>query len=250
MTFWFAIPLRSRQVSASWDSVVSLLDSTVSSALHSNSRDVRVIIACNELPDIKSRSDSRVEFIVKDYPVPQSSANQMLDKRFKKYDLASSVLNQGGGYMMLLDSDDLVSRSLVSFIETDNNMRGYSISHGYIVDKATGELVFSHEFSHVCGSSVILYLDESDRHSSFNWPLYISVTRHQDFLRLSKDIGRSLDVIDFPAALAIKNNGENHSFRFGGKGKVTMKQRILSFLSDGRSKTISSEIAHDFGYEI
>ncbi|VWX48197.1 hypothetical protein [Novosphingobium sp. 9U] len=247
MDFTFVIPLRSAKVSSNWERVNRLLEATVGSALASRDANVRVVIACDEVPSIYQQNDPRVIFLSKAYPVPETSAHQMLDKRFKKFDLVNFVLRGGGGYMMLLDSDDLVSNKLASFTLDNDNRRGYLIDKGHILDVKSQEIETVADFDRRCGSSAIFYLDSADADSSFNWPLYITVTQHQDFSRLSKNTPRTLDPIPFAAAIALKNNGENHSYRFGGKGKVSIKRRAMNFLRRREARYLSVEAAQEFG---
>lgn len=245
--FWFAIPLRSAGASLDWARVTRLLEATVGSALNSRDAVVRVVIACNEVPDIAQAADPRVTFLPKHYPVPETSAHQMLDKRFKKFDLTKYIINEGGGYMMLLDSDDFVHRDLAKYVIRDDNRSGYTIKTGYILDAESEEIERVSDFDSRCGSSTIIYLDGEDESCSFNWPLYITVTQHQDFARLSKHTPRQFGTVSYPAAIALKNNGENHSYRFRGKGKKSVRTRIVNALRGRKSEAVSLETIEQFG---
>ena len=120
--FFFGIPLRSRQASRDWRRVCALLDATLNSTLHQLNRDIQVIIACHEVPTTRDR-DSRVTFLEATFSRPRDGLEQMYDKRSKKIMLAEEVCRRGGGYLMLLDSDDLVSNRLAEFVTQQHNQK-------------------------------------------------------------------------------------------------------------------------------
>ncbi|WP_141243999.1 hypothetical protein [Sphingomonas lenta] len=230
--FTFAIPLRSAQASVDWARVSAQFQHTASSALSSIDADVRIIVACHEIPDVEVASDSRVSFVQVDHVTPTSLSLQMFDKSVKKMKLAEEHYRQGGGYMMLLDSDDLVSNRLASYVLTDDNRSGYFLQHGYILDLRRSSVERVDNFDAICGSSSIFYLDPADQDTMrFNWPLYITVMRHQDFGPFSEASPRPMASVPFPAAIAVKNNGENHSFRENPGLARSIQRRIRKFIN-------------------
>lgn len=136
----------------------------------------------------------------------------MFDKRSKKIMLAEEICRRGGGYLMLLDSDDLVSNRLAELVKLRHNKRGYFVNEGYVYDAQLRRLARAVEFDRVCGSSVILYLSSEDcRNPQFNWRKYVGDTWHAEFRTKSREIGRPLEPLSFPAVIYVTNNGENHS---------------------------------------
>jgi hypothetical protein len=209
--FFFGIPLRSRQASRDWRRVCALLDATLNSTLRQSNPDIEVIVACHELPTVRSR-DNRVTFLQAEHSRPRDRLEQMFDKRSKKIMLAEEICRRGGGYLMLLDSDDLVSNQLAEFVLKRDNKRGYLVTQGYVYDARLRRLAPVSDFDRVCGSSVIAYLSSADcRDPQFAWREYIGETWHAEFRTTSANIGRALDPLPFPAAIYVTNNGENHS---------------------------------------
>jgi hypothetical protein len=136
----------------------------------------------------------------------------MFDKRSKKMLLADEICRRGGGYLMLLDSDDLVSNRVAEFVKRRHNGRGYVVDQGYIYDARLRRLSLTSEFDRACGSSVILYLSSDDcRDDDFGWREYVGDTWHAAFRARSEELGRPLEPLPFPAAIYVTNNGENHS---------------------------------------
>lgn len=247
--FTFAVPLRSAQTSLDWNRVSRLLEATVASALASKDAEVSVLVACHEIPDIRQAGDPRVAFVTTRHKVPRSLPMQMFDKRHKKMMLTREHCRRGGGYMMLLDSDDLVSSRLAHHVLTDDNRSGYLIRQGYLHDAGSTTAEHVRHFDDLCGSSSIFYLGPEDAEGdSFNWPLYIAVTRHQDFKILSGATPRPMAEVPFAAAMALKNNGENHSYRVAPRGSKSLKGRLRGLVGRTlKAEPMSPEVAREFG---
>ena len=63
----FIIPLKSRQVAKSWNLVSQQLERTVKSACNQTDSDFKVIVVCNEKPDI-SFHHPHLEYLEVDFP--------------------------------------------------------------------------------------------------------------------------------------------------------------------------------------
>jgi hypothetical protein len=153
-----------------------------------------------------------VTYLEATFSKPRDGLEQMYDKRSKKIMLAEEICRRGGGYLMLLDSDDLVSNRLAEFVMQRDNKRGYVVDQGYIYDAHLRRLTRVCDFDRICGSSAILYLSPADcRDPQFSWREYVGDTWHAEFRTTSADLGRPLEPLPFPAAIYVANNGENHS---------------------------------------
>ena len=209
--FFFGIPFRSRAAANNWRRVCRLLDATLASVLQQNDPDLEILVACHEIPKLSTR-DPRVSFLFAPHATPRDRLEQMFDKRAKKIMLAEETCRKGGGYLMLLDSDDLVSKRLTEFVRTHDNKRGYVVSHGFSYDFRSRRLVPMDDFDRVCGSSVIVYLSSDDcEDNEFDWREYVGDTWHADFRRRAAELLRPLDELPFPAAIYVRNTGQNHS---------------------------------------
>ena len=115
LPFLFAVPLVAKMVARDWDRACHLLACTLDSILNQTDSDFMVALVCHDVPDIPQLSDPRVIIIHAASPLPRNPSEQMYDKGFKKR-LAFSYLNKmGGGWVMLVDADDLVYKDLVSY---------------------------------------------------------------------------------------------------------------------------------------
>jgi hypothetical protein len=250
--FFFGIPLRSRQASRDWRRVCALLDATLNSTLRQLNADIQVIVACHERPATRSR-DSRVTFLEAASSRPRDGLEQMYDKRSKKIMLAEEICRRGGGYLMLLDSDDLVSNRLAEFVMRQHNKTGYVVDQGYIYDAQVRRLTRVRDFDRICGSSVIPYLSPADcRDPQFDWREYVGDTWHAEFRRASADLGRPLEPLPFPAAIYVTNNGENHSTdarrRRRGNLRVKARELVLDRIRKNQPK-VEAVILEEFGLE-
>ena len=192
-------------------------------------------------------------FLQAEHPKPRDRLEQMFDKRSKKIMLAEEICRRGGGYLMLLDSDDLVSNRLAEFVLQHDNERGYVVDEGFIYDAQLRRLTPASDFDRVCGSSVIPYLGSADcRDPQFAWREYVGDTWHADFRTTSANIGRTLDPLPFPAVVYVTNNGENHSTGAPGvRGYLRAKaigarELALDRIRKDRAE-VEAEIVKEFG---
>lgn len=250
--FTFAIPLRSAQVSRDWNRMTRLLEATIASALASRDAQVSVLVACHEIPDIRQKDDPRVAFVTTRHMIPASPPMQMFDKRHKKVLLVREHCRRGGGYMMLLDSDDLVSDRLAAHVLADDNRSGYLIRDGYTYDAGAAALERVQDFDDRCGSSSIFFLNPDDGDAEpFDWPLYIAVTRHRDLKKLSGSTPRPMSTVPFPAVMAITNNSENWSLQIAPPRAASLRSYVRRVLGrSGGTERLSPEIAGEFGFAV
>ncbi len=247
--FYFAIPLISRQASHDWSAVESLLTDTLASILHSTTRDFRVLIACHDVPDTPYNADDKVKFLQVAFPPLMGRNRPMLDKIHKLRTAALEARQSGPGYIMLMDADDLISKRLVEYVLADQDPYGYVISKGYELDYATGRVKWCPRYHLLCGSSVIakVSLDDlpqslEDEHSYFSSMIQGG---HRMCEARSRDMGRPLRRIPFPAGMYIINNGENHSKRTHNIGTM---RKIVRFLTP--SIRVNERLRDEFGFRI
>lgn len=209
---FFCVPLRGKAVSQSWTRVCDLLERTVTSALAERDASVIVLIACHEIPETIHNNDPRVFFLQTKSKEPTSPLEQMLDKREKKIMLGREVARRGGGYMVMLDSDDLVSTKLCGFIRAADNKRGYLINKGYSYDLLTKRFKLLENFHNECGSCAVFYITVETTPAALDeFIVAIGDSSHVEFGEMSAAHGRSLDCVPFPAIVYLVNHGENHS---------------------------------------
>jgi len=142
---YFCMPLIGRSAAKDWQKVCRLLDQTLHSIL-SQPGDVRVFIACNEVPETSFGDDKRVRFLVMESPPPANITEMRRDTRSKRARVIDEVVASGGGYVVRVDADDLISNRLTRHIVADDNRVGYLFKRGYTYNVATKEFRLSRSF--------------------------------------------------------------------------------------------------------
>lgn len=165
--FFFCIPLKPRARSSNWEHTIELLGQTLRSIFNQTDPNFLVLIAGHDRPELPELQDPRVSFHEVSFPIPKDGAEGKRDQTRKTHFLGAVAKEHGGGYIMFVDSDDLVHKDIVRFVRADDNRAGYMIRAGYVLDTATGRLgKFSgnppRQFFNHCGTSSIIYFSPED----------------------------------------------------------------------------------------
>lgn len=212
--FSFAIPLRSRATAHDWNRVCQLLNHTLLSVLQQDDPDFSVLLACHEAPDIPVVANPRVTVFLADSAIPTTFAEQMADKGRKTRICAAAHKARGGGYLMFLDADDMVSRKLVSYVRAHPPKFGYVITKGYYYDSKTGEYHRLVPFDKRCGSGAIFRFSVDDLPDDPNDPretISDQFRSHMKWREVAQRLGRRLEPLGFPGAVHVVETGENVS---------------------------------------
>jgi hypothetical protein len=242
--FFFGIPLRSQQSAKSWHNVSRLFEATLRSVLGQTDSDFRIIVACHQLPEIAAIDDPRVIAVEAPFPPPRSFPEQMVDKGLKRRLIGATLRGLGGGYLMAVDADDLVSNRLVSFVRTDADPNGYILKDGYEFDCARGLIRAAPRFNRLCGSSAIVKFEVEDLPIAADdqRPCYFSrFSNHVFWEAVAAADSRRLKRLPFRGAIYMMNNGDNHSVQADNIG---WKRRLLRLFM--RGATPSAALASEF----
>nr|AAB95423.1 ORF8 [Rhizobium leguminosarum bv. trifolii] len=166
----FIIPVRHQDNARDWSRLKANLTQTVASISNQTNGDWRGIIVANEgadLPDLPEKfSAVRVTFPPNDlHELGKGSKEDFLDAfRADKGRRVLSVLSgmltaRDSRFFMIVDDDDFVSSRIVQHAAENRDANGWTIDHGYIWDDG-GNFLFGHDdFSHLCGTSLIIRAD-------------------------------------------------------------------------------------------
>jgi hypothetical protein len=213
---YFGIPVKSRVVSADWQQVGRLLTNTLRSLLNQTSPQFKILVAHHEVPDTPYRDDPRVEFLPLELPPPLYKQEMMVDKNRKRELVAHRLRREGGGYLMYVDADDLVSNRVAQLVAEGGSPHGYVIERGYELDAASKTVRWAPRFDRLCGSSSIIHFTPADLPETPFAPGAVRLRRYMDlghahWSRLAQSEGRPLAPVPFPGAVYVVNTGENHS---------------------------------------
>ncbi len=220
----FGIPLISRAVARDWSRVVHQFNATLGSLYGQAADDFRIVVIGTDEPEIRIPVDERFAFLP--YPdVPDNDPYAMRrDMEQKRRAIARHARSLGGGYLMFVDADDLVSSELASFIEAYPHPHGYLVAAGYIFDAATGAIApyplpgfEDMPLDMVCGTSAIVRLSAEelpatdDDASVF---AHLFGKGHHWVRQQSNDAGRPLEDIPIRAVTYVRAVEDCLSFRF------------------------------------
>lgn len=238
--FAFGIPLRSKDTARSWDTIITLLECTLRSIFNQTDGQFRVILAHHELPILSLLDDSRVVLVRATFPPMISIAEQMADRAQKRRLIGTAFRELGGGYLMFVDADDLVSNQIVAFAHSDADRNGYILKDGYEFDVARERIRAAPRFNRLCGTSAIINfsIDDLPRSYTDNQPCYFSDFQNRSHVLwadTAKQHGRSLTTLPFKGAVYVINHGENWSVQahnLGWQG-LGWKRRLLRAVMQG-----------------
>ena len=211
----FIIPLKSAQLSNSWDYVSRLFERTLSSVCAQTSSDFAVVVVCHELPEIQF-SHSSVKYIQGDFPCPSPDSAGFMEKesdKNMKLSLGIEVSKEfSPSHIMFVDADDCVSNKLAAFVKTSLRVSNWLVDKGYEYDSNSKSYYeWKNNFHQKCGTCHILsaetaydynlkVLEDEVDHRSF---------AHQHLQRKLSKLGHHMSPLPFPGAVYITRHGEN-----------------------------------------
>ena len=163
---YFIIPFRSKNSSRDFTKVCLLLERTLASVCNQTCAEYRVLVICHERPD-GIADHPRVEYVsvpfepppvsVLDLPREERLFAMRSDKGRKLIRGLEIARRDASDYVMFVDADDLVSRSIAQLCEGVGHPNGWLIDRGYRMDETTPWIAYRRRrFNHECGSSHIL----------------------------------------------------------------------------------------------
>jgi hypothetical protein len=233
MNFFFGIPLRGRATAKNWDRVCKLLDITLGSVLAQTDPDFRVLLACHDIPNVEKFADPRINVIKAEFPPILAVSQQMRDRELKRWLIGERLRVLGGGYLMMVDADDLVSNRVVEFVRRDAYPHGYILKSGYELNFATGRVHHAPRFDRLCGGCAIFHLSPDDLPSSIGSesPCFFQLFQnHTKWNEVAARQNRPFKVLPFRGAMYVTNNGENHSLTANNVG---WRRRLIRKLIPG-----------------
>ncbi|MDJ0571725.1 MAG: glycosyltransferase family A protein [Pleurocapsa sp. MO_192.B19] len=213
----FIIPVKSAQVSGSWELVSKLFERTIKSVCNQTISDFRVIVVCHEKPNIEFEHPN-VTYIEVDLPIPTwndntDHASREQDKQKKIFTGLIYARKFNPTHIMFVDADDCVSKNLAEFVSQNSQCNGWFIGRGYEYRDGSKSLLLRRKKFHLkCGTTFIIRYDLivpkedikiDDIDKSF---LY-----HQNILKIMSKKGSSLELLPFEGAVYVTENGTNYT---------------------------------------
>ncbi|MCM3033900.1 glycosyltransferase family A protein [Niallia sp. MER 6] len=233
---FFAIPLRSKQTTNNWDKIQKIFNITLRSIYEQLDPNFKVLVACHEIPNLDIDTDDRLEFIQVDFPTPNNWVEQVYDKAHKKRYLAKRIRELGGGHVMFVDADDIVSNKISQFVNENSEEAGWIINYGYSFDVSSKKVQMVPQFYRLCGTCAIMHLDKEDLPDTVT---YEHVEQEREFIfdyshsewqiQFENKKKKKLKSLPFFGAIYITNTGENISTDHEGTKRKLFKKLLPSY---------------------
>lgn len=173
----FVVPIKSPKLSRDWSLASRLFERCLRSICAQTSGDFRVVVVCNEKPQIHFEHP-QVEYIEVDFPVPETRRPGEVSTSGYDYGVSAEIarknadkarklrtgFDHGARYKpthcMGVDADDCISRRLAEFVGRNPQGPGWFFRKGFIHPEG-GRLMYKNvkNFNQTCGSSVIVRYD-------------------------------------------------------------------------------------------
>jgi hypothetical protein len=157
----FVVPLKSRRLAKSWESVARLCERTLKSICAQTSPAFKAIVVCHENPDIEFQHPA-VSYVSVDFPLPvfddQSGLNRDQCRKIAAGFIAAREFRPT--HVMAVDADDCISNKLAGWIERNPQSPGWFFDSGYIYRDGSRRIYRKRgDFYHWCGTSNIVRYD-------------------------------------------------------------------------------------------
>ena len=169
------------------------------------------------------------------YTTPHFLTNllvMMFDNTKKRYIAKQQTVRQlsikcnGGGYVMPVDADDLISNRLAEFFAGRNDGLCYKSRYGYIYHRGSSFVTKHRDLYRTCGSCSVLYLKDNE------FPTKPFEEKEEAFFLCAHRMlpqkaianGKKFGTIPFPSTVYVLGTGENHSI-ISGNG-INWKRRV------------------------
>ncbi|MDB9374347.1 glycosyltransferase family A protein [Nodularia sphaerocarpa] len=255
----FIIPVKSRKVTKSWEILSKLFERTVKSVCNQTSPNFRVVVVCNEKPNIQFEHP-HVHYVEVDFlPFDIATAEE---KQLEGYAYAASsdIANRNAdkarrilvgidyaskfepSHIMVVDADDCVNRYLAEYVQQHQKCAGWVFKKGYMYQEKSKFIYLNRKnFHQISGTSIIIRSDL----------INLLFTKTTFYNHLTDD--SNLQPLPFPGALYSMGNGENilaSNAIISQMKNATLKGgivKIIEKISKYRILFVSPAITNDFG---
>ncbi len=211
----FIIPIKSAQISSSWELVSKLFERTIKSVCNQTIPNFRVIVVCHERPNLEF-THPNITYVEVDLPIPIRKdsidhSSRRTDKQKKVFIGLIHARQFNPTHIMFVDADDCVSKHLAELVKQNTNSNGWILRRGY--EYKEGSKLILHrrkEFHQKCGTGYIVRHDlvAPDEHMKLE-DIGQEFLFHQCIEGVMRKQGYSLEDLPFEGAVYITENGAN-----------------------------------------
>ena len=232
----FVIPLKSPQVSTSWQHVCKLFARCVRSVCNQTSPDFRVVVVCHQKPEIEF-THPHITYLEVDFPIPEKEKNKIAQGRT---DQGRKILKGliyarqfQPSHTMVVDADDCISKHLVEFVSSHPNSYGWFVNRGYKYRDGEKNIYLKRkDFYRICNSCNILRLDLNllPENPEYNrgYGYYKYYIDHAKVKGILETKGTPLKPLPFAGTVYILATGENLSDNKNNLSFNLINRRLLT----------------------
>jgi hypothetical protein len=255
----FIIPVKSKQAATSWSELCKLFERSLRSVCSQSSSEFRVIVVCNERPEIAFHHP-QVQYLDVDFPVPEANYNARVNDRAKRVVAGLlAVRDLNPSHVMSVDADDCISRQIAEFVSQNPNANGWYVNSGYEYEEGSQKIsIRRKDFHKICGTCNIV------NYRLFHLPRkmapYHELTGYDRFLGghpLAKgdlaERGTPIEPLPFPGVIFIRDRAgesvsmqENLLAKWQRNPKEVLRGIKKFVLSPFNEKTLTQEIKEEF----
>ncbi|MBH8551191.1 glycosyltransferase family 2 protein [Nostocaceae cyanobacterium CENA357] len=229
----FVIPLKSPQVSKSWERVTKLFERCIKSVCNQTSPDFRAIVVCHEKPRIDF-AHPHITYLTVDFP-PANETNPVAQGNTDKgRKILKGLIYAQQFYpthTMAVDADDCVSKKLAEFVNQNPNCHGWFINKGYKYQEGSKYIYLKRSnFYKMCGTCNIIRYDLNNipETAEYNrgygyYKYYIDHAQVRDILKRES---KNINPLPFAGAVYVVETGE-HLFYDSNRLKFNIFNRRL-----------------------
>jgi hypothetical protein len=241
------IPFIADGVAKDWPKAVACLERTLGSILGNPQKDLRAMVICQDRPPLKIK-DERYIFMESKLPKPdkQDYWAKSRDKGRKEVAAFDAAREISPEYVMLVDADDLISNSLVSYVYQRPDFDAFCLKVGYEWREGASHFTIRPFFNQLCGSSFICRFNERlyPAWLGKNYAKRIADQGHNVVEATMDAEGLKVDKIFEPKAVYVTG----HVNHLDPSHQVAIKRRIKDLvLSPWRNKKLTPELKAEFG---
>lgn len=233
--FVFVVPLKSPQASKSWQQVTRLFERSIKSICNQTSPDFRVIVVCNQRPQIEF-NHPHITYIEVDFPPlnePNALSRGNTDKGRKILQGLIAAKKFAPSHTMAVDADDCVSRRLAEFVNQNPDSNGWFVNKGYKYQDGSEFIYIKRSnFYKMCGSCNILRYDlnQLPENSEYNrgYGYYKFLIDHEKVKETLAKKGNSLQPLPFAGAVYMLETGEHLFYDQNKLGFSFFNRQVLT----------------------
>lgn len=241
------VPLIADGVANDWQKAVACLERTLRSILGNPEKDLRAMVICQDRPPLKLK-DERYVFLKTRQPKPdkQDARAKERDKGVKTVEAFDAARELSPEYVMLVDADDLISNTLVSYVNQRPTFDAFCLKRGYRWREGSSHFTLQPRFNQVCETAFVWRFDKR------LFPAYLGKTytkricdQEHNLVEAAMDAeGLQVDKIYEPKAVYVTGH-VNHMYPH--LHQLTLRRRIKhSILSPWRRK-LTPQLKAEFG---